>query len=53
MEEEKSEEMDQMSDFPTQKRREEVERVMQLGSIMAQEWDRSVRDPMAKARGLQ
>ncbi len=31
-----------MSGFPTRKRREEVERVMQLGSIMPQECDRSM-----------
>ncbi len=42
MEEENLEKMDRMRGFPTQKRREEVERVMQLGSIMAQEWDRSM-----------
>lgn len=31
-----------MNGFPTRKRREEVERVMQLGCIMPQEWDRSM-----------
>ena len=42
MEEENSEAIGQMIGFPTQKRREEVERVMLLGSIMPQEWDRSM-----------
>jgi hypothetical protein len=42
MEEENSKEIGQMSGFPTRKRREEAERVMQLGSIMPQEWDRSM-----------
>jgi len=42
MEEENSEEIGQASGFPTLKQQEEVERVMQLGCIMPQEWDRSM-----------
>ena len=42
MEEEYSGEIGWMSGFSTHKRHEEVERVMQLGSIMPQEWDRSM-----------
>jgi hypothetical protein len=42
MEEEYSREIGWVSGFSTQQRHEEVERVMQLGSIMSQEWDRSM-----------
>ena len=42
MEEEYSREIGWASSFSTSKRPEEVERMMQLGSIISQEWDRSM-----------